>query len=227
MSEASLRLHHPARHRYPVRSICLCLSTIILASGCGKGQSDKWGASVESARDIGELDPSRTTSVRARGLPDKDIPSLALLPNLEYLDFCGGWKQYEAKTTDSGLRALSHLELPHLKSLILGFTDRVTDTGIKDVAQIGTLRILGLLNCPKVTNQGLSEVVRMSSLERLDLRASPWITDESLSILEHGKGLKTILLNGCKNYSVSALTHLQKALPECRILTEDDNDPTR
>src|SRR5579872_6439183 len=96
------------------------MTILILGTGCKPKQTDKWGAIVSSTADIQAAAPS-TTSVRARGLADEDIPSLAFLPHLQDLDFFGGWAVERAKLTDKGLHHLSELDLPCLNTLFLGF----------------------------------------------------------------------------------------------------------
>lgn len=196
-----------------------------LGGGCDANQqTDKWGAIVDSAKDIKKLKPS-TTAVRARGLPDQDIGSLSLITHLVNLDFYGGWKAEPAKLTDKGLHTLAQLNLPELKTLHIGFTDNISDAGLKDIASLAHLTRLGLIGCSKLTDQGLREIVSMPSLEDLDLRASPWVTDRTLEVLAHGKGLRGISLSGCRNYTPAGLDKLKKALPGCWIETSEMNDP--
>jgi hypothetical protein len=202
------------------------LAIIVLWSGCKPKQTEKWGAIVSSRADIQAVDSS-TTSVRARGLPDQDIPSLSGLPNLQDLDFYGGWAAKKANITDKGLHALSQLDLPCLTTLFLGFTENITDAGLRDVASLKHVKTLGVLNCSRVTDQGLAEILSMPSLEYLDLRASDWVTDHSLEVLERAKGLKTICLSGCRKVTPAGLDKLGKAHPTMRIDVEEYNNPLK
>jgi len=201
--------------------LLLVLSILAGPAGCGK-----WPDIVASSADIKALPPS-TTAVRARGLPDKDIPALAVLTELSDLDLWGGWKVKEAKTTDQGFRALSEIELPHLSTLFCGHTQNITDEGLSYIATLQHVKMLGLIQCPRFTNKGLAKLLEKPELEYLDLRGSDWVTDDSLKILEGGKKLRTIMLNGCKNCTAAGLESLGKALPYCAIHREQENDPSK
>jgi hypothetical protein len=206
--------------------LALELTILVLVSGCKPKQTDKWGAILSSTADIQAADRS-TTSVRARGLADQDIPSLVFLPHLQDLDFYSGSAGEKAKLTDKGLHHLSELDLPCLTTLFLGFVEDITDAGLRDVATLKHIKTLGLLHCPKLTDHGLVEVFSMPSLEYLDLRASDWVTDHTLEILERANGLKTLCLSGCKKYTPAGLDKLRKALPELRIDDREMNNPLR
>jgi hypothetical protein len=202
------------------------LRLVIFLAGATLLGCSKWPDIVNRASDIRAL-PSTTTAVRARGLPDEEVPELARLQQLEDLDFWGGWKVEKEKITDKGLRALSGLELPNLTTLFLGNTRKISDEGLRYIAKLKHVKTLGLINCSGLTNHGLAEVLRMSDLEHLDLRASDWVTDDTLMVLESGKGLRTIMLCGCKNVSAEGLDALRKALPLCSVHTEEVNDPSK
>jgi hypothetical protein len=217
----------PEDKRHPrFERAALVLAILFLGSGCKPKQTEKWGAIVSCGADIRAVDAS-TTAVRARGLPDRDIPSLSILPNLQDLDFYGGWAAKKAQITDQGLHALSQLELPCLTTLFLGFTENITDAGLRDVAKLKYVKTLGLVSCPKLTDQGLAAILSMPSLEYLDLRASDWVTDHTLEILERANGLKTLCLSGCRKYTPAGMARLRKALPELRIDDREMNNPLK
>jgi hypothetical protein len=202
------------------------LALLVLTTGCAPKQSDKWGAIVNSTADLQAAGRS-TTSVRARGLADPDIPSLAFLPNLQGLDFYGGSGSGKAKLTDKGLGCLSDPDLPGLTTLSLGFTENVTDAGLRNVAKLKHVKTLGLVDCPRITDQGLVEILTMPSLEYLELGASDGLTNRTLEILERAKGLKTLCLSGCRNYTPAGLDKLRNSLPELRIDDREMNNPLR
>src|SRR5262245_34015259 len=87
---------------------------VLLLPGCGK-----WPPIVNTKADIQRLAASEP-SIRARGLPDSDIPSLARLTELRILDCSGGNAVKPAKITDEGLAELAKLDLPYLETLTLG-----------------------------------------------------------------------------------------------------------
>src|SRR6267143_4004891 len=92
-------------NRMVTRSPVLFLPILLLAmAGCGK-----WPPIVNTKRDIERL-PESERSIRARGLADSDIPSLARLRELRTLDFAGGNAVEPAKITDGGLAELANLD---------------------------------------------------------------------------------------------------------------------
>jgi len=189
----------------------MLLVVVAALVSCGK-----WPPIVESARDVRRLDANET-SVRARGLPDEDIPSLAHLENLDYLDFSGGWAVKKAKISDAGLKALSEVPFRRLDTLSLGYCDRITDAGLTNLVGMKTVRWLSLMVCTNITDNGLSNLTSMTTLHALDLRGCPQITDKGLTHLARMTNLRQVLLGGCPNISESGVQQLQKALPACRV----------
>jgi hypothetical protein len=190
-----------------VALICMC--------GCGD-----WPPVVESSADIQQL-PVTEPSVRARGLADSDIPSLARLRDLEALDFWGGHAVKEAKITDSGLDELAQLDLPKLESLMFGDCDKITDAGMIYLGQMDNVKWLHLVACPHISDAGLRPLLKMKNLVALDLRGCPQITDAGLTVLAEKKDWEQISLGGCPNVSAEAVAELQRALPGARIEKDD------
>jgi hypothetical protein len=87
--------------------------------GCGK-----WPPVVSSAREVRNVSV-KEPAVRARGLPDAELPSLEYLINLEHLDFDSGWAGQEAAITDEGLKTLSKIPFKRLRVLSLGHCGRM------------------------------------------------------------------------------------------------------
>ena len=189
----------------------LALTAFLLLCGCGP-----WPPIVDTKRDIERL-PVSETSVRARGLADIDIPSLAHLRQLRTLDFSGGNAVESARITDSGLARLSKLNLPHLETLTLGYCANITDAGLAHVGQMHTVSWLSLMACPQITDAGLSHLLTMRSLTALDLRGCPGITDSGLQHLAVKTNWQTILLGGCSNVTVDGVARLQVALPNSKV----------
>src|SRR5207244_4430402 len=88
-------------------TILLVPMALLVMAGCGK-----WPPIVKTKRDIERL-PASQHSIRARGLADSDIPSLARLRELRTLDFAGGNAIEPARITDEGLAELAKLDLPN------------------------------------------------------------------------------------------------------------------
>jgi len=179
--------------------------------GCGK-----WPPIVENGRDIRRLDVNEP-SVRARGLPDEEIPSLGHLRNLDHLDFSGGWAVEKARISDAGLKALSEVPFTRLDTLSLGYCDRITDAGLTNLVKMKTVRWLSLMVCPNLTDTGLGNLSAMITLKALDLRGCPKITDQGLMHLARMTNLNQVLLGGCPNISSNGVQELQKTLPACRV----------
>src|SRR5438477_11519829 len=87
--------------------VVLAYSLLVLTA------SADWPPIVSSKRDVERL-PASTASVRARGLPDADIPSLGRLLFLKHLDFGGGQKVMAAAITDKGLAKRGSLNVQQL-----------------------------------------------------------------------------------------------------------------
>jgi hypothetical protein len=189
----------------------LGLTALSLLCGCGR-----WPPIVDTKRDIERL-PASERSVRARGLADSDILSLARLRELRILDFSGGNAVEAARITDTGLVRLSKLDLPQLETLTLGYCANITDAGLAHVGQMHTVSWLSLMGCPQITDAGLSHLLTMKSLTALDLRGCLGITDSGLQHLAVKTNWQTILLGGCSNVTASGVARLQVALPNSKV----------
>ena len=201
---------HPRRARF-----CLLLILLSVLAGCGR-----WPPVVETADDVRRL-PVSAPSVRARGLPDSDIPSLARLHDVRILDFSGGMAVKEAKITNGGLAQLAKLDLPNLETLNLGWNNNITDAGLDSICQMHTLNMLLLPACPKITDAGLPKLLKAKNLTYLDLRGCPGVTDAGIQRLAGKTNWQQIELGGCPNVTAQSVARLQAALPKARI---DKND---
>lgn len=162
--------------------------------------------------------PQDTRALRGTFLPEKSIPELQRFPDLVTLYF-GGWG--EPTLTDIGLERLGTLDLPKLQSLFLGPNPYITDSGLRHLSGLRSIRNLGLASCHPLTDDGLRVVATLTQLEGLDLRGNPRFTDAGVHRLETMGNLRVLLLDGCKNVTREAAARLQSALPECRV-TKDD-----
>ena len=194
------------------------ISTLIaslLLSGCGH-----WPPIVDTKRDIERLRASEP-SVRARGLRDSDIPSLARLRELRVLDFSGDNAVMAASITDKGLAHLARLDLPHLDTLTLGYCGSITDAGLAHVGQMQTVSWLGLTACPQITDAALPHLLTMRGLSGRDLRGCAGITDSGLQCLVVKTNWKTIMLGGCSNVTAEGVARLQAALPNAEVKKDE------
>jgi hypothetical protein len=183
--------------------------------GCGR-----WPPVVQDAADLSRL-PSDTTSIRARSLPDSDIPALRRFRNLRILDFFGGNAVKQAQLTDEGLRNLSALELPSLHMLHVGPNKNITDAGLQHLVKLKTLDYLGLALCNQITDACLETVATMTYLGGLDLRGNAGLTDKGLVHLASMQNLKSLSLDGCTHISAAAVQQLRLSLPGCKVRKDD------
>ncbi len=193
----------------------LLLFELVAVSGCGD-----WPPIVETKDDVQDL-PATEPSIRARGMADSDIPSLARFRELRILDFSGGRAVKEANITDEGLERLAKLDLPHLETLTLGWCDKITDAGLAQVGQMQTITWLGLPACPQITDAGLPKLATARNLTGLDLRGCPSITDDGIQQLAAKANWKEIYLGGCPKVTAAGVARLQAALPNARIDKDD------
>ncbi len=204
---------------FPRPIILLIAITLLVMTGCGRN----WPPIVNTKRDIERLPPSQR-SIRARGLSDSDIPSLARLRELRTLDFAGGNAVMPAKITDEGLAELAKLDLPNLETLTLGWCDEITDTGLAHIGRMQTITWLGLTSCPKITDAGLRELVNAKNLTGLDLRGCPNISDDGIQQLAAKKNWERIDLGGCPKITPQGVAKLQAALPNAPFVKKDDRE---
>ena len=212
------RQFNDGRDACPIVRNALVVGLVIYitgATGCGD-----YPPIVETKHDITSL-PVTEDSIRARGLDDADIPSLAHLRDLVILDFYGGWKAKDAKITDDGLANLAALKLRHLDTLTLGHNPNITDAGLAHLEAMHTVTYLGLCDCPKITDEGLSHLVRMKNLTGLDLSGCPGITDRGFNELARKRDWDRIYFDGCPNVSAAAVAKLQAAQPHAVIKKDD------
>src|SRR5438445_4561536 len=179
-----------------------------------------WPPIVDSKQDIAAL-PSSTLRVRARGLPDADIPALSHLPLLKHLDFGAGRKALAAPISDKGLASLSSLGLLRLDFLMLGYCTNITDAGLPHIAKMRSITWLSLEVCPNITDAGLASHPTMTNLTGLDLRGCIGITDAGLEHLAAKTNWQTIMLGACPNVTTNAVSKLQRALPKAKIEKEE------
>jgi hypothetical protein len=201
---------------------CGILSVTVIAIGIIyiPWHESKYSCIIDKSTDLQKRDKT-LTSLHVRSLSDDDLIKIDKFANLDYLDFDSGWAVEEAKLTDSGLKNLSQLNLPKLEMIMLGHCNKITDEGMKYLAQIKTLKYLSLAACPRITDVGLSYLASSTSIETVDMRGCTEITDRGLGNLKRMPKLKEVLLGGCKNISQAGIEELRRALPQSKIEKDD------
>lgn len=201
---------------------CGILSVAVIAVGFIyiPWRESKYSSIIEKSADLQKR--GRTlTSLHVRSLSDDAIIKINQFVNLDYLDFDSGYAVEEAKLTDIGLKNLSQLNLPKLETIMLGHCNKITDEGMKYVAQIQTLKYLSLAACPRITDTGLTCLASSNSIETFDLRGCSGITDRGLGNLKGMPKIKEVLLGGCNNISQAGIEDLRRALPNSKIEKDD------
>ena len=197
-----------------MRKVLICFVICVALIGCAK-----WPEIVDSVKDVEAL-PSTTTSIRARGLPDGAVASLARLTNLVIIDFNGGSAVEPARITNRGIAILASLQLQHLETLTLGSTE-IADDALADLAKMETVSWLSLSACQKVTDRGIRNLVTMTNLSTLDLRGCTKITDMGILHLSSMGNLKEVLLGGSIRITSNGVERLRVALPTCKVGKDD------
>lgn len=192
-----------------------CALAGLLLAGCGE-----WPPVIDTARDVAAL-PESQDSIRARGLADHEIPSLARLRDLRILDFSGSRAVKDARITDEGLRQLALLELPRLDTLTLGWCQGITDRGLVHLGSMHTITWLGLTDCRGITDAGLPSLTTARNLTGLDLRGCPNITDDGIQQLAAKPNWLRIWFGGCPKVTDAGVAKLQAALPGAMVDKDD------
>ena len=116
--------------------------------------------------------------------------------------------------TDEGLKYLQGMK--QLDTLTLSNTG-ITNAGLEQLAKHESLSELGITNC-KITDSGLTHLKDLKNLRDLRLDLTP-ISDAGL---QHLYGLKKLEDLNLRNTKVTAqgIAELQKALPNCKIVSD-------
>lgn len=151
------------------------------------------------------------------GVIDSDLDSLHLFPHLKSIH-CRG-----TLIGDAGLLRIANIK--SLEKLYFEGCKRVTDDGIRELADLPNLKDLGIGNT-SVTDKGLVSIATFKKLEMLELSGCP-ITNKGVMELIELEGLRLLFLSrlGKKDSLVSEETVeiLQDFLPQCKIIHEAGN----
>ena len=141
-------------------------------------------------------------SLHTTGVTDKGMENLRALRSLRALELSG-----ERSIGNAGLAILK--DLPALEYLDLD--TGVTDAGLKQVAQAGSIRWLRI-RTGGFWGPGLAELAQMPRLERLCLWGNVQITDRHITHLEGLTQIKSLTLWGsaCDNLTDASLAPIGK-----------------
>ncbi len=159
--------------------------------------------------------PSLTTLyVGSTAISNSGVEQLKDMKQLEKLSF--------TNTQIDGV-GLGHLkDLKNLKILGLESTS-ISDVDLQHLHGLKILIVLGLSNC-KIADSGLAYLKDLKNLKVLSLDSTP-ITDVGLKHLSGLKMLQTLELQKTK-VTPQGIADLQKALPNCKILSDFETKPT-
>ncbi|XP_025107271.1 F-box/LRR-repeat protein 14-like [Pomacea canaliculata] len=134
-------------------------------------------------------------------------------PDLEHLGL-----QDCQKLTDQALKHVS-VGLCALKTVNLSFCASVTDTGIKFLSKMGSLRELNLRSCDNISDIGLGYLSEgCTSLTALDVSFCDKVGDQGLAFLSQGLfSLRSLSLNAC-NISDEGIQRLANTLHDLTTL---------
>ena len=177
----------------------LCLSLILLWP-CHFCFSQNWEM-FESKRDVLRADPN-LERIRIPRLPTEHYHLLSKFKRLREVSF------YWEGANDEKLGQLSRLTLTNLQSILLLDCPDVTDQGISALANIQSLKGLGLegtsitdagvdvmaarmkltsvnvANCSGITQNGIRTLARCPSLKQISFSANGWTQDEIIAFID-------------------------------------------
>lgn len=104
----------------------------------------------------------------------ENVELLAALPDLTTV------RLYETDATDDTVRLLR--PLTYIRSLDLGFCQRVTDAAVEDIVDLRELQFLNLGFCRRLTSKGFAKLARLHELRTLNLSVTA-LTDDDLAHL--------------------------------------------
>ncbi|MFO0882767.1 MAG: hypothetical protein U0894_01025 [Pirellulales bacterium] len=150
------------------------------------------------------------SDLRSFGASSSQITSQGLLHfqgliKLDHLGIDG------SNVTDEGL---ANLQLPHLRSLSIGWTS-VTDAGVASLTKQTSLEVLNLQNT-KVTDACMDSLLKMPNLRKINIEGTA-ITDAGLAKLQGKTGLETLTVPTRLSKDSPSVVLLQRSLPNLKI----------
>jgi beta-lactamase regulating signal transducer with metallopeptidase domain/Leucine-rich repeat (LRR) protein len=164
-----------------------------------------WSSPTDDAfASLAKLPLLRELAVNVSYVQGPGLAQLAALPGLQYLELNG------RNFGDGGLRYLR--TLPSLKCLrLMGQDFRISNEGMRDIAQIPGLEELYLLYLENITDAGIAELANLRSLRLLELHHC-LTTDAALASLSEMQSLEDLALSNNPKSVVSdaGLAYLPK-----------------
>lgn len=125
------------------------------------------------------------------------------------------------RVSDEGLRFISMGLANVLKSINLSFCVQITDSGMKHVAKISSLRELDLRSCDNISEMGISYLAEGGSrISSLDVSFCDKIGDQALEHISQGLfNLKTLSMSACpiSDEGISKIAKTQQELETLHI----------
>lgn len=127
---------------------------------------------------------------KCAGVTDEDLPEVAKLPELTFLDASC------CRVGDAGLVELSKRNTT-LECLHLRHCEEITEVGVMSLSQLGTLTALDLTLCTQVTDAAVQALsLGLPQLNTLSLRGCREITEAGVKALFHLEDLTSLDLSG-------------------------------
>lgn len=206
------------------------LAVTLLVTGTLSGCASEDTAGVSSDDDIDRL-PSRVTTVDAFRLTDSQVARLAKHSQIISLDLghCPEITDVSLRTVAgmtnlrrlyldrTGItdRGLAHLKLSRLEFLNVTQT-QITDAGMREIAEIKTLKKLHIKRCKRITDLGVAAICKLDGLEEFHA-SDTLITDNSLVHLASLKKLVYLQIIHCPNITNHGIQKFIRQRPDCDV----------
>ena len=186
--------------------------THINLSLCKKVTDNSLGRIGTRCRNLERLDLGGCTKITNSGLLLLASRTLPLL-SLTNLNLRSCWQ-----VTDNGISALagagtSSHALP-LHTLVLQDCQKLSDESLRYISEgLRSLQYLNLSFCASITDSGMKCLARMATLKELNLRFCDNISDIGVSYLSEGSiGLHTLDVSFCDRVTDGAMAHIASGL---------------
>lgn len=159
----------------------------------------------DDLRLLENLSELRSFDANSSQITSQGLLHLQGLIKLDHLGIDG------SNVTDEGL---ANLQLPHLRSLSIGWTS-VTDAGVASLTKQTSLEVLNLQNT-KVTDACVDSLLKMPNLRSINIEDTA-ITDAGLAKFQGKTGLETLTVPTRLSKDSPNVMLLQRSLPNLKI----------